>query len=82
MTKEEILSYLEIEDSARNKHDTLTRLYYTDRHSVIVYFLKKNQTAELMEKNIWVFYTLDNLTTPHEIKGDSISRLTLATSRE
>jgi hypothetical protein len=80
MTKEEILSYLGIEDLVKNKHDALTRLYYTDRHSVIVYFLKKNQTAELMGKNIWVFYPLDNLTSPLEIEGTSISKLIPVTS--
>jgi hypothetical protein len=55
VTKEEMPSYLEIEDSEKNKHDALTRLYCSDRHSVFVYFLKKDQTAELMEKIPGVF---------------------------
>jgi hypothetical protein len=80
MTKTEILSYLETEDSSTNKHGFLTRLFYSNRHSVFVYFLKKNQTTELEEKNMWVFYSLDNIKNPLVMEGVSISKLMSVTS--
>ena len=73
MTKEKILSYLDREDISKSKDEKLTRMYF-GKHIMLVNFLKRDQIAELMEKNNWIIYSLDNLVDAIIIYGDNITK--------
>jgi hypothetical protein len=75
MTREEIMSYLDTQYSPLKNKNSLTKIHFSRSHSLVVYFLKKNQTEELMERDKCVIYSLDDQ--EHEIimDGGIIRRL-------